>query len=193
MKRPARAPPPLMTLALTASILAVFTVELAGDGAALCAKFGLVPARPSFGAALASLFFHDPSGLAHIGGNVLVLILIGAPVERAIGSTRFSALYFFGGLAGVALHIVVDPTSTVSLVGCSGALFALLAVAASLFGPSMLAFAAILVVSNIWHAFGGSGDDGVSFGCHLGGFLAGTMAVAFARLRGVDLRHAVTA
>jgi membrane associated rhomboid family serine protease len=51
----------------------------------------------------------------------------------------------------------------------------------------------VLVASNILHAFGGPGADGVSFACHLGGFFAGTVAVVFARLRGVDSRRALAA
>ncbi len=74
------------------------------------------------------------------------------------------------------------------LVGCSGALFAVLAVAATLYGPAMLAFVAVLVASNILHAFGVSGAEGVSFGDHIGGFAAGALVVVLARLLGGDLR-----
>jgi membrane associated rhomboid family serine protease len=193
MKRPARPPFPLVTAALAVAIVGVFAVELAGNGAEFCARFGLVPARPSLGAALSSLFVHDPSAFAHVAGNVAVLLIVGTLVERAIGSWRFAALFFAGGLAGAALHVVVDPTSTVPLVGCSGALFAVLAVAAALFGPGMLAFTAVLVASNVAHAFGGPGDAGVSFGTHLGGFTLGVLLVLLGRFRGVDLRRAATA
>ncbi len=193
MKRRARAPLPLATFALATAILAVYGVELAGDGQALCATYGLVPAHPSFGTALASLFLHDPTGLAHIGGNLVVLILIGSRLERMIGSTRFAALYFAGGLAGAALHIVVDPSSSAPLVGCSGALFAVLAVAAVLFGPAMLVFTSLLVAANVWHAFGGPGEVAVSFGCHIGGFAAGTAVVLLWRVRDVDWREGTRA
>lgn len=125
--------------------------------------------------------------------NLAVLVLVRSRVERALGSTRFGALFLGRGLAGAALNVVVDPSSTTPLVGDSGALFALLAVAAALFGPGVLAFVAVLVATNILHAFGGPGADGVSFACHLGGFFAGTVAIVFARLRRINVRRAVAA
>lgn len=186
MKHPVRAPLPLATVAFSASILAVFAVELAGDGAELCARFGFVPARPTFGAALASLFLHDPSGLAHVGGNLVFLVVFGGIVERAFGSLRFLAVFITTGLAGAAMHILVDPNSTTPLVGCSGALFGLLALAGVL-RPRLLGFVVAFVAVNIWHAFSNPNSEGISFACHLGGFASGTALVMLARLRGVDL------
>jgi membrane associated rhomboid family serine protease len=188
-KRPARVPLPLATLALAGTIVGAFSFELGGDGVGLCQRFGFVPAYPTAVSALTSLFLHDPSGPGHVGGNLVVLLLVGSGVERAIGSVRFAALYVAGGLAGAALHVVVDSTSTIPLVGASGSLFALLAIAAKLFGPAMLAFAAVLVVTNVWHAFGGPGDEGVAFACHLGGFAVGSAVIMLAWVRGVDMRR----
>jgi membrane associated rhomboid family serine protease len=193
MKRPARAPLPLVTLGLVGAILAVFAVELAGDGAGLCAVYGFVPAHPSLGTALSSLFVHDAPSWSHIAGNLVVLLLVGSRVEKALGSTRFAALFLAGGLAGAAMHVVVDPNSTTPLVGCSGSLFAVLAVAAALFGPVVLAFIAVLALANILHAFGGPEDAGVSFGAHLRGLFAGFLVVLLGRLRGIGSRRAVAA
>jgi len=187
MKRPAPAPPPVVTLALAAAIIGIYALELAGDGMELCQRFGFTPADPTLASALSSLFLHNPSGFLHVGGNVAFLVVFGAFVERAIGSTRFVAIFFAGGLAGALLHVVVDPSSTIPLVGCSGALFAVLAVAATLYGPALLAFVAVLVAVNIAHAFGAPGDVDVSFGCHLAGFATGAAIVVTARLRNLDL------
>lgn len=193
MNRTAPHPVLLATLALSALVLAVFAVEFAGDGQALCARFGFVAADPTLGSALTSLLIHDPSGWTHVLGNVVVLALVGSRVEQAIGSTRFAGLFFAGGLAGAALHVAVDPTSTIPLVGCSGALFAVLAVAGTLFGAPMLAFVTVLVATNIAHDFGAPGDTSVSFGDHLGGFAMGAALVLLARTSRVDLRRGVAA
>jgi membrane associated rhomboid family serine protease len=187
MKRPARVSFPLVTLAVAVAILAVYGLELSGNGLAICEQFGFVSAHPSFGAAVTSLFVHDPASLLHIGGNLAVLVLVGSRLEQAIGSMRFAAIFLAGGLAGAAMHIVVDPTSTVPLVGCSGSLFAVLAVAAALYGPGMLAFVAVLVAINIAHAFGAPGDAGVSFGAHLGGFALGVFLALLGRVRAAAL------
>jgi len=192
MKRPARAPLLLATVALAVAIVATFAVEVTGDGMGLCQRFGFVAANPSVGTALSALFVHDPRGWAHVLGNLVVLVVVGSRVEQAIGSTRVAALFFAGGLAGAALHVVVDPSSTLPLVGCSGSLFALLAVAATLHGPAMLAFTVVLALTNIAHAFGAPGAESVSYGAHLGGFALGVLAVVLARLHGGDLRTGLT-
>jgi membrane associated rhomboid family serine protease len=176
----------LATAALAGAMVAVFAAELAGDGHAICQRFGFVAARPSFGTALSSLFLHDPENVWHVGGNLALLVLFGVPVERSIGPGRFVALFVAGGLAGTALHVVVEPSSLLSLVGCSGALFAVLAVAAGLYGPPVLVFVGVLVVANVAQAFG-AGADGTSFGAHLGGFVMGVALVAVAQLRGDDV------
>lgn len=84
-----------------------------------------------------------------------------------------------GGLAGCALHFVVDPSSTMSLVGCSGSLFALLAVAAVLW-PSLLGGVVLLAGANIVQVLTSTGGS-VAVGAHLGGFCAGTVFAAFSR------------
>ena len=183
-----RSPFPLVTALLAVAIVAVFAVELASpDPMTFAEAHGFVAATPSFGSALTSMLVHDPDGLAHVGGNLLVLLVVGTLVERAIGSLRFLALFAAGGIAGAALHCVVDSSI---LVGCSGSLFAVLAVAAAIYGPAMLTFVAVLIAAAIGQAFGfgGSGDAGVSFACHLGGFALGAAVVVLSRLRGVDLR-----
>jgi membrane associated rhomboid family serine protease len=181
MKRHARAPLPLVTLALAVAIVAVFAVELVDDGMGLCQRYGLVPAHPSFEAAITSLFVHDPSGALHVGGNLAFLIVFGVIVERSIGGL---GLFTVAGSAGAALHVLVDPGSTSPLVGCSGALFGVLAVAGVL-RPRLLGFVVAFAAINVLHAFTGS-DGAVSFGAHLGGFFAGFLVIALARLRGFD-------
>lgn len=183
MKRRAPAPLPLATLALTAAIVALYGFELARDGLALCAMFGFVPEHPSVASAVASLFLHDPANFMHVGGNLLVLAIVGGQVERAIGSLRFAALFFAGGLAGAALHSLVGPSSLVPLVGASASLFAVLAVAAVVCGPAMLAFVAVLALQSVGQAFGMLDAGAVSFAAHIGGFACGAAVVILARLR----------
>ncbi len=57
----------------------------------------------------------------------------------------------------------------------------------------LLVFVAVLVASNVVRAIGGPGDEGVSFACHIGGFVAGAVLVVLARVRGTDLRRDVAA
>jgi membrane associated rhomboid family serine protease len=171
---------PLATAGLVAANIAAFGLELAGDGQALCETHGLVPNRlvasGDVGPALTAMFLHDPAHYSHIAGNMVFLAVFGAIVERAIGHLRFAALYLAAGVAGAAMHVLVDPTSTVPMVGASGAAFGVLAVGAAL-RPRLLPFVAAYVGINLWYVLTGTGGT-VSAGAHIGGFVAGVLVAA---------------
>lgn len=168
-----------VTALLALVLVAAYGAELAHGGLSVCTEYGLVPAHSSLETALSSMFLHDPTGWAHLGGNLVFLVIFGGIVERALGSLSFASLYVAAGLAGAAFHCLVAPSSTDPLVGASGALFGLLAVAAVI-RPRLLAFAVAFAGLNVWYAFmGGAGN--VSFGCHIGGFFAGFLVVLFLR------------
>lgn len=173
---------PLMTLALILANLLAYSLELASGGRAACEQFGLIPAHFVPGALVTSTFLHDPGALAHIAGNMVCLAIFGAIVERALGHVGFLALYTLSGIAGGLLHVAVGPTATEPLVGASGAIFGLIAVAGVL-RPRLMGFVAAFVLINVWHALAG-GEESVSFGAHLGGFFAGFIVVLM--LKAVD-------
>ncbi len=170
------------TALLALALVAVYIVELDGNGAALCNAYGLVPAHASLETALSSTFLHDPSSVFHLGGNLVFLVIFGGIVERSLGSFRFLGLYASAGLGGAALHCIVNPSASEALVGASGALFGLLAVAAVI-NPRLIGFAVAFAGVEIWHAVAGGGGN-VSFGCHLGGFAMGAAVAVF--LRAID-------
>jgi membrane associated rhomboid family serine protease len=171
-----------VTALLAFALVAAFCVEISLGGNSICETYGLVPSHPSFETALSAMFLHDPSSVFHLGGNLVFLVIFGSIVERALGSFRFLGLYAAAGLAGAALHCLVASGSSTPLVGASGALYGLLAVAA-IVRPRLIGFAVMLTGLNVWYAFvGGAGS--VSFGCHIGGFVVGALVAMF--LRAVD-------
>lgn len=170
---------PLVTLILVALNILVFRAE---NGFGLIDAYGLVPAGFSPSALLTNLFLHDPRGLSHIGGNMVFLAVFGAVVEGALGHTAFLALYLAAGVAGGLLHVQIDPSSTIPLVGASGAISGVLAVAAVL-RPRLLGFASVFLGANIWHSLTAS-NVAESYGAHIGGFAAGLVVVLV--LRAVD-------
>ncbi|KKL70793.1 hypothetical protein LCGC14_2101350 [marine sediment metagenome] len=177
---------PLVTLGLILANLAVFGLELAQGGLDACYAYGLIPAQflasGELTPILSSLFLHDPGAFFHLGCNMAFLAVFGAVVEREIGSLRLLALYLAAGVAGALLHVAVDPSSTLPLVGASGAVFGLVAVA-GIVRPPLLGFAIAFGAVEVWHAFtGGVGD--VSFGCHIGGFVVGVVFAALWRDEG---------
>jgi len=167
---------------LALALISVYGLELAPGGDALCQTYGLIPSHPGLETALSSMFLHDPNSMLHLGGNLVFLGIFGSIVERALGSLRFLGLYGAAGLGGAALHCIVNAGSSTPLVGASGALFGLLAVAAVV-RPRLIGFAVAFAGVEIWHAVAGGGGD-VSFGCHLGGFAVGALVAVF--LRAVD-------
>ena len=177
---------PLVTFALIAANFLAFQIELASGGMVACRAHGLVPARflasGDWAPVFESLFLHDPSGLTHLGMNMLVLGLFGTVVERSVGHLRFLALYLAAGVLGGLLHVLVDPGSTQPLVGASGAIFGVVAVAGIL-RPRLLGFVVALGSIQVWHAFAGDGGD-ASFGAHIGGLVVG--AICGAVWRGID-------
>ena len=177
---------PLMTLALILANLLAYSLELASGGRAACDAYGLVPAHFMKSGAVeplfTSMFLHDPASLLHLGGNMAFLALFGVVVERALGSFRFLGLYLLAGAAGGLMHVLVAPGASEPLVGASGAIFGVLAVAGVL-RPRLMGFVAAFVGLNVFHAFVG-GNDNVSFGCHIGGFVAGFAVVLM--LKAVD-------
>jgi len=112
--------PPLLTYAL---LLANVVVFFAAGGDAV-SRHGLVPSDPSVGDALTSMFLH--TGLLHLVGNLLFLWWFGPNVEDALGRVRFLAFYVAGGLVAAAAQVAIDPSSTVPLVGASGAIAAVM-------------------------------------------------------------------
>jgi len=179
---------PFATFALVLANLVVYLHELVIGGQKVCDAYGLIPARLVPETLLTSLFLHDPGNLTHLLGNMAFLAVFGTLVEGSLGHLRFLALYGAAGVLGGFSHVLVDPSSTSPLVGASGAVFGILAVATVL-RPRLLGFAVAFVGIEIWHAFAG-GDGAVSFGCHLGGFFAGFLLVTILRATGSEVLEA---
>jgi membrane associated rhomboid family serine protease len=183
---------PVITLALILMNLAAYCLEQASGGQAFCELYGLVPAHFVHGDALSplisSMFLHDPEGLSHIAGNMAFLAFFGAIVEGSLGSLPFLAIYLLAGVAGGLLHVAVSPSAVEPLVGASGAIFGLIAVAAAL-RPRLLGFAVAFAGIEVWHAFTG-GEGAVSFGCHIGGLAAGVLIVVLLRVTGNEALEA---
>jgi len=167
------------TVLLAVVMAGIYGLELGGDGMALCRAYGFVPAKAELGTALSSVFFHDPGSALHLAGNLAFLIVFGGVVEGALGSIALLALFAAAGLGGAGVHYLVDPNTTTPLVGASGAIFGLLAVAGVL-RPRLLGFVLAFGAVNVWFAFFG-GSESASFGCHLGGLFTGAIAVGTVR------------
>jgi len=169
-RAPAR---PVATLTLLAVVFGFYGVELAGDGSAICERWGLVPTHPTVAGLVASMALHDPSGWGHVLGNALALLVAGVAVERVLGHWRVLALFLVAGVAGALAHVAADPSSTSALVGCSASVFGLLGAMALLY-PRTVGFVATLTAVNVWQTFAGTGGS-VAVAAHCAGFAAGAV------------------
>src|SRR4051812_49705066 len=82
------------------------------------------PTAPTVLTWFTAMFTHG--GLLHLGGNMLFLWIFGNNVEDAMGRVKFVLFYLLGGIAALALQILVDPSSTNPTLGASGAIAAVL-------------------------------------------------------------------
>jgi membrane associated rhomboid family serine protease len=121
---------------------------------------------------LTGAFLHG--GLLHIAFNMYALYILGQLLEPALGSVRFTALYF-GSLFAGSLGIVVLSPDT-HAVGASGAVFGLFAAAFVIArGRRLEAIAAQLgglLVINLLFTFA---IPGIAIGAHLFGALGGAL------------------
>jgi membrane associated rhomboid family serine protease len=136
--------PRTATIAITALTVLAWLVAVAigaGDEAAL--SLGFIPARlsglpvpwpalPAVLTPLSATLVH--SGMIHLGFNMLIFVWCGMAVERVLGALGLVALYLVGAFAAALAQWGVDPTSTVPMVGASGAISAVIGAFALSFG-----------------------------------------------------------
>ena len=217
---------PIVTWALIAACFAAFAIELSvtasgGDPALedFFLRWGAVPADISraieagdyLGQAIigmfTSMFLHG--GWLHLLGNMLFLWIFGNNVEDRLGSIPYLLFYLVGGIAAALTQVVIDPRSTVPLVGASGAIAAALGAYIVLFpGARILSLVFLgffyqllevpaLIVLGFWFVlqlvsgFGALGADtaqgGVAFFAHIGGFVTGVVVGLLLRLLGAGV------
>jgi membrane associated rhomboid family serine protease len=69
-----------------------------------------------------SMFMH--ANLAHIAGNLWFLYIFGDNVEDAVGHGRYLLFYLLGGLVAAAVQMTMTIGSPIPMVGASGAIAA---------------------------------------------------------------------
>jgi membrane associated rhomboid family serine protease len=127
-----------------------------------------------------AMFLHY--GILHLGMNMLVLWIIGPPLEEYFGHGRYLLVYLVSGLAGSAGALIWSPNALT--VGASGAIWGIMGAALVLEGRKIYVFggqAIGLVVFNLAITFI---IPGISIGGHIGGLIGGGLcAFAFSSLR----------
>ena len=160
---------------------------------ALIGRYALVPAAPRPAAWIAHMFLHG--GLAHLVGNLWMLVLFGDDVEDRMGPLRFLAFYLLCGLAAAAVHVETSAGSPLPVLGASGAIAGVMGAYLVMFPRARLV---VMLPPFFWWLFElpaviylgvwfylqvaqgsvGLGDEvagGVAWWAHAGGFVAGLL------------------
>ncbi len=146
---------------------------------------------------LSSMFLHG--GLLHLGGNMLYLWIFGNNIEDVLGHYKFLIFYLLCGISASLVHIFTNPHSMLPTIGASGAVSGMLGAYFVLFPQAKVLtllpvfyFVRIVKVPaffflGFWILFqflsgiaapggeGVSGEGGVAWFAHIGGFLAGIL------------------
>jgi membrane associated rhomboid family serine protease len=132
--------------------------------------FGPAVAQGEWWRLLTSGFLH--SGLIHLGLNMVVLYMLGPPLERTLGRLSFASLYLAGLTASALGALLLSPTSLT--VGASGAIFALMGATiagqrAAGIDPWRSGIIGWVVINLIFTV----AVPGISIGGHIGGLVGG--------------------
>jgi membrane associated rhomboid family serine protease len=166
------------------------------------AQYAVIPADITagrhLGTLITSMFLH--ASLLHVGGNMLFLWIFGNNVEDKLGEIKFLVVYFTAGIAGSLLQVYITPTSTVPMLGASGAISGILAAYVLYFPRArvltfivpffFITISAYLVIGywialQLFDAFLGLGvtGGGVAYFAHIGGFASGLILAVLLRPR----------
>jgi membrane associated rhomboid family serine protease len=128
--------------------------------------------------------------LLHIGFNMYFLYLLGRILEPALGSIKFTILYFVSLLCGSLGALIVSPH--VLTVGASGAVFGLMGAvlleARARQIPELQRWVGGLIVFNLVFSFV---FPGISWGGHVGGLIGGALVTLVLQLGDRHRRQAL--
>jgi len=210
---------PVVTWALIGACVLVFLWQfLLGQeqGQIAVFQFGMIPARlfgevelsraavPAWSTVFTSMFMHG--GFLHLALNMLFLWVFGDNVEDSMGHLRYLVFYLVCGVAAAMTQALINPDSTIPMIGASGAISGVLG-AYLLLHPyatvRVLIFIVLFVtvvhvpamfVLGLWFltqlgsaALTQTDGPGVAFWAHVGGFVAGMALVPVFKQKKVRL------
>jgi membrane associated rhomboid family serine protease len=169
------------------------------------AHWGIVPAQlfdgpwylPHVAQLFTTLFIH--ADWLHLLGNLLFLVIFGLPAERALGWQRYLLLFLLGGALANLVGALTIPNAHAAIVGCSGAVSAVVGVYLGLFPRARLGvvlplgfyfeFVRVpaLLLIGIWvllqllFTYVGPSFGAVVWWTHIAGFVFGLIYAAISR------------
>ena len=195
---------PIVTFGIIGVNIAIFLFQFFGIGnnpdlaRNFVYTFGFIPSEFNFLTLFSSMFLHG--GLFHILGNMWFFYIFGDNVESILGHSKFLLFYLACGVGAGLSQFFMDPTSTIPMVGASGAIAGILGAYMIRFPKArvhvfvfiFIFFTTIQVpaqiVLGLWFlmqlssGFGSLGIDttgGVAWFAHVGGFIFGILTLNY--------------
>lgn len=199
---------PWITLLLVAMCVGGFilvNIHPAGMRPQLIREWGLVPMQLLGGhrpvqqmlRLLSALFVHV--NWLHLVGNMLFLLIFGIPTERVLGRGLYLLVFVIGGAAANLAGALSVPMAATAIVGCSGAVSAIMGAYLALFPraelgvvlplgfyfefvrvPALLLIGLWVLVQLVFTWVGPS-FGAVVWWTHIAGFVFGLLAAIFMR------------
>jgi len=151
-------------------------------------RFSLHPAASAYTLLTAEFLHLDP---VHLIGNLVFLFAFGRSIENLLGPMVFAGSFIGLGALAFLGSWLLSPSSSVAIVGASGALSFLIGTYTVIFPHAKLRilpflrmpylpawlFAVLWLASQIWSVISvGEMISGVAYATHLGGFVIGVVA-----------------
>ncbi len=206
---------PFMNYAIILASALVFFLKLGlepPEVQAIFMRFGAVPERVladptlgQIGTLFSSMFLHG--SWFHLLTNMWALFIFGDNIQDCMGPWRYLFFYLTAGLIAVGLHVMLNPDSSLPVIGASGAIAGVMGAYLILY-PRARVFTLLLiglpwfiqipavVYFGIWFitqilqglmSLGvigmGAEFGGVAWWSHVGGFATGLILVWFLRDR----------
>jgi len=162
--------------------------------------WGVVPAAFIPATLVSAMFLHG--SWSHVIGNMWYLWIFGDNVEDRLGHGRFIVFYLLCGVVASFAQIVLDPGSTLPMIGASGAIAGVMGAYFVLYPQSRVLTLIPLIIFweivelpaimllGFWFlmqlfsagaiavtASAGGGSGGVAFMAHVAGFVVGMIGV----------------
>ncbi|MFL3007515.1 MAG: rhomboid family intramembrane serine protease [Candidatus Neomarinimicrobiota bacterium] len=160
--------------------------------------FGFIPNSFNLFSILSSMFIHG--GLSHILSNMWFLYIFGDNIESILGHIKFLLFYILCGFGAAFSQYIIDPNSSIPMVGASGAIAGVLGAYMISFPKAKVhVFAFIIIfittlivpaqiVLGVWffiqlssglNSLGIDTNGGVAWFAHIGGFIAGVGSIKY--------------
>ena len=139
-------------------------------------------------------------GWMHLIGNMVFLWIFGDNIEDSMGHKKFLFFYLICGIFAAYLQALINPESTIPMIGASGAIAGILGAYLILHPKAninvlfwIIIFITVVkvpafIVLSVWiisQFFGSTG--GVAYFAHIGGFIAGALLIYFFKYPHIEL------